>query len=728
MRELRFIHIGRILTAVCFFFLYLFLFLADDNAWSADVPDNFDFDDGTVQGWTLEGAFDNSGGGPLDHSFVFGWKDPVDYPVPPGADAMGNNLGSIQMFAFGGHGIDNPGQSWWIMRFKSPDLSTSSNWQNAAGYSVEIAECMASFGSLYANLYVVIYDPARDEDRYFYSGSAQELQHDVYGDGNADWNHLNFDWPLDSGFPDTYTVKEIFVNIWGDMNTFLEGGVYLDAVNMIPGDPQYPPSPPTNLDARLLTDQIHVTWDDNSDNELGFLLEGYNTPSSNENWHEIATLPANTTSYQYDNPLLSHTYYFRAKAFNANGNSDPSNQDHLSFGYLLNWLNIDSPDSGEVWAPGSTHEIIWRSGSFGRPTHVTIDLSLDGGSHWETPSIVASTTNDGSFMWTVPNTLSENCIIRVKDQSDGIPYDLSNHPFTIGTPTEPVLHVSPLALDFGKTETSLTFQITNTGAGTLSWNVAENPDKAWITSITPASGTGDATVTVTVDRSPMSGLSDAGTISVTSNAGNEDIAVSIEKEIVQVPDHWNFVSHTGRSATIVLPTDANPNVDGAPLQNGDYVGVFTPDGLCCGHREWQGSNMSITAWGDDDQTAEVDGFLAGELITYRVFRPGNGKEYNFVEVGYSQGSGSFANNSFFVLSQFDATEIKKITVDFSQGWNMFSINVAPEEADIDSLMGSLGDRLVLVKNNDGQTFIPEYGINDIGDLDFKQGYQAYLKQ
>ncbi len=702
----------------------------DDMGSGSDIPDKFDFDDGTVQGWSLEGAFDNTGGGPFSHNFVFGWKDPVNYPNPPGGDASGNNNGSIQMFTMSGHGINNPGQSWWIMRFKSPDLSSAVNWQNASGYSVEIAECMASFGSLYANLYVVIYDPAQGQDRYFYSGEAQVLQHDVYGDGSADWNHFTFNWPVESGFPETYTVKEIFVNIWGQMSTFLEGGLYLDEVTMIPGDePHYPPTPPNNLHVGLLPDQLHVTWDDNSDNELGFILEGYNTPAISTSWRVIATLPPNTTSYQYDNPLPSHTYYFRVKAFNEHGNSDPSNTDNLMYAYLVSWINIDSPVGGEVWEPGTTHEIIWRNGSLNRPTTVTIDLSLDGGSHWETPSIASNTANDGSYMWTVPNTLSENCIIRIKDPSDGFPYDLSNHPFTIGTPTDPVLSVTPISLDFGTTQTSLSFQIENSGVGTLMWNVAENPDKNWITSVTPASGSGNATVSVTVNRSQMSGTTDAGTISVTSNGGDQDVAVSIEKAVVSLPAHWNFIANTGRSATIVLPTTANPNIDGVPLQAGDYVGLFSEAGLCCGNREWTGSNLSLTAWGDDDQTSGViDGFQAGETILYRVYRPSEAKEYTFVDVGYSQGNGLFSNNSFMVLNQFDATDIKSIIVDFAQGWNMFSVNVAPEDPNIATLMGSISTHLVLVKNNSGNTYIPEFGINDIGNLDFKQGYQAYLKQ
>jgi Right handed beta helix region len=201
----------------------------------ATVPAKFDFNDGTNQGWTLQGAYDENGNGTLSSNFIFGWKDYVNYPNPPGGDPSGDNNGSVQLFTMAGHGINNPGATWWIMQFHSPDLSSSITWQTAKGYSVQIAECMAVMTSLSANLYVKVYDIDQDKDRYFYSGTAQELQHDIYGDDIANWNHLIFDWSEISAFPTNYVVKEVFVNIWGKMSGYFEGGVYLDEVMPILG-------------------------------------------------------------------------------------------------------------------------------------------------------------------------------------------------------------------------------------------------------------------------------------------------------------------------------------------------------------------------------------------------------------------------------------------------------------------------------------------------------------
>jgi len=482
------------------------------------------------------------------------------------------------------------------------------------------------------------------------------------------------------------------------------------------------------VEAFNISPQIHLTWNDNSDDETGFILEVKESPSIIPGWQIADTLDANVTSYQMDNPIFNHTYTFRIAAYNEYGNSDYSNE--VTFSYLMTiyWLSIQAPNGDEIWPPGETRQITWNSGTILPPSHVTITYSTDGGSNWIDPPVASNISNTGSYSWTIPNTPSTNCIVKVEDASDGYPYDLTNHPFTIGILTDPVLSVTPTTLDFGLTSTDLTFQISNDGGGSLTWSVAENPEKTWITSITPSSGTNDATVTVTVDRNQLSGTSDFGSLAVTSNDGNQDITVLISKEDSNLPDSWDFTANTGNNATVILPTDANPNIDGTPLENNDYVGVFTPAGLCCGWSQWQGQNISIAVWGDDGQTAETDGFLSEEVISYRVYRPSEQKEWASVSVDYSQGTGTYSTDAFMVLSQFDASENTTISLDFIQGWNMFSINVDPTDPAAETVMAPIVNDLVIMKNGSGQTYIPAYGINNIGDIDFTEGYKAYLNQ
>ena len=90
-----------------------------------------------------------------------------------------------------------------------------------------------------------------------------------------------------------------------------------------------------------------------------------------------------------------------------------------------------------------------------------------------------------------------------------------------------VLIVNPLSLDFGEEETELTFEISNTGNGTLNWELTLNQN--WITA-NPTSGSltnNNETVIVNVDRAGLAPDTYNGSISITSNGGNQDLAVTM---------------------------------------------------------------------------------------------------------------------------------------------------------------------------------------------------------
>jgi hypothetical protein len=84
-----------------------------------------------------------------------------------------------------------------------------------------------------------------------------------------------------------------------------------------------PPAAPTSLVATAATDtQINLTWTDNANNESGFEIE--RSPDGST-WALRATVGANTTSYS-DTGLTPNTiYYYRVRAYNANGYSAYSN-------------------------------------------------------------------------------------------------------------------------------------------------------------------------------------------------------------------------------------------------------------------------------------------------------------------------------------------------------------------------------------------------------------------
>jgi hypothetical protein len=92
------------------------------------------------------------------------------------------------------------------------------------------------------------------------------------------------------------------------------------------------------------------------------------------------------------------------------------------------YIIVNSPNGGENWLVGSSHNITWTSS--GTSGTVRIEYSTNSGSSWT--SIIASTPDDGSQSWTIPNTPSTSCLVRVSD-TDGNPVDVSNSVFTITT-------------------------------------------------------------------------------------------------------------------------------------------------------------------------------------------------------------------------------------------------------------------------------------------------------
>lgn len=124
----------------------------------------------------------------------------------------------------------------------------------------------------------------------------------------------------------TYFFRIKAFNSSGESLPSNEVGVDTDTASPVP-----PPMPnaPSGLQIggiAVLPGQLSLgfAWSDNSNDETGFRLEqkqGYNGTFS-----VVATVGANSTNIGgIVIPRDGKTYFFRVKAFNANGESDPSN-------------------------------------------------------------------------------------------------------------------------------------------------------------------------------------------------------------------------------------------------------------------------------------------------------------------------------------------------------------------------------------------------------------------
>ena len=101
-------------------------------------------------------------------------------------------------------------------------------------------------------------------------------------------------------------------------------------------------------------------------------------------------------------------------------------------------ITVNSPNGGETWYVDSTNNITWTSS--GTSGGIKIEYSLNNGASWS--DVIASMPDTGTYPWVIPNTPSDNCLVRVTDTT-GSPSDTSNAVFEISHPTPNITVTSP---------------------------------------------------------------------------------------------------------------------------------------------------------------------------------------------------------------------------------------------------------------------------------------------
>jgi phage-related protein len=141
-------------------------------------------------------------------------------------------------------------------------------------------------------------------------------------------------------------------------------------------------------------------------------------------------------------------------------------------------------------------------------------------------------------------------------------------------PTEPVLSVTPTALDFDSSLTQLTFDISNSGTGTVSYTLSDDAD--WVT-LSETSGsvtTGSDVITVTIDRAGLTPGDYTASVSVTSNGGDETVKVSMsvptEPALLVEPTALDFDS-TQSELTVDITNSGTGSVAYKLAEDADWL-------------------------------------------------------------------------------------------------------------------------------------------------------------
>ena len=113
--------------------------------------------------------------------------------------------------------------------------------------------------------------------------------------------------------------------------------------------------------------------------------------------------------------------------------------------YAQEEIMVEVPNGFENWKIGSTQNILWHTANYSGP--VRIEYSTDAGASYTI--IDSSYSGTAPFEWTIPDTPSELCAIKIADPADYSPFDISDGVFTISANTSDTPAGQDVMVDLG---------------------------------------------------------------------------------------------------------------------------------------------------------------------------------------------------------------------------------------------------------------------------------------
>ncbi|HVP12240.1 MAG TPA: hypothetical protein VMV94_13765 [Phycisphaerae bacterium] len=344
--------------------------------------------------------------------------------------------------------------------------------------------------------------------------------------------------------------------------------------------PQVAPAEPSGLGAiASAPQQIDLAWADNSTNEWGFRIERADpiVGGGTGPFAPVQTVAANTTAWSDTTVSSAATYSYQVIAFNASGDSAPSNTATATTpngppGAPSNLTATDLGPNGVnlAWTLHSTNE-----------TAIQVERAIGAGAFSALGSALPPGTTTYSDTTVVPNT---SYSYRVS-ASNALGSSLPSNVATVLTPVTPLLSASVTATPgSGHTPVQVVLLANATGgSGTYSYAWSSNPPvtfsapnavSTFATLTVPATYT--FTLTVNDGSSTVSGVATvtafpplAVTVSATPSSGQAPLTVSLAATAVGGSGTYSYAWSSSPPATFSAPTAANTTVTMASA--GDYT-------------------------------------------------------------------------------------------------------------------------------------------------------------
>jgi hypothetical protein len=213
---------------------------------------------------------------------------------------------------------------------------------------------------------------------------------------------------------------------------------------------------------------------------------------------------------------------------------------------------------------------------------------------------------------------------------------------------------------------------------------------------------------------------------------------------VNTPNPWApNPAITNITHTINIPANANITLDGNPLPPGSWLGVFYHVGntfVCGGATFWNNMTVNMIAYGN---TGTDNGFDAGETFTWKVWVPSPAGVHPATatyDLSYPQNS-TFLTNGYSGIMALAAVTVQYQIINLTSGWSIWSTYIYPFQTNIADVLSPIcpldpnppncplpTSQVIIVKNQTGTVYWPQFCLNNIGDISIGQGYQIKTTQ
>ena len=94
---------------------------------------------------------------------------------------------------------------------------------------------------------------------------------------------------------------------------------------------------------------------------------------------------------------------------------------------------------------------------------------------------------------------------------------------------------------------------------------------------------------------------------------------------------------------------------------------------------------------------------------------------------YSSGIDYYVSNGISFIDQVSVNnDINSQDIELVQGWSIFSTYIQPNDPDIISVFNPIAENVIIIKDNLGSAYLPDWNFNGIGNLTNGQGYQIKM--